>query len=72
MINNIRLQQNRKKNLGNEEEAAWLLAAERPKREHSALIEQLKMDVPIVTIKESEDTDALTPLLVQAVIEVGN
>lgn len=62
-IKNIRLKRVRKKAVEKKEGVTRLLAAERAKRENSALVEPLKKNVATVTAKASEQVGALVPSL---------
>lgn len=65
-MENIRLQQDRKKIVEEKEATARRLAEEQAKRETSAVIEQLKDEISGVTMKAAEEIGSLTTSLENA------
>lgn len=70
LMHSIRLKRDRKKAVEEKEEAAHLLAAEKTRRENSAVAELLKEDVLTVALKAAEQIGALSVLLGQVVMEI--
>lgn len=69
LMNDICLQQDRKKKVDEKKGVAWLLAAEKATQENGAAVEQVKKDVLAVLMKAGEQVGALTASLELAWVE---
>lgn len=72
LLNNIRLQQHRKKAVEEKKEVAWLSAAGIAKRENSVVVEQLKKEFSAITMEAHKQIGALVASLERAGKEIEN